>query len=68
MCTCGESIRENQRLAEIGNGSQPNWHQQTDLFMTYSEADYIFGFKYRTNYNGTVAELQPVSQSKSISR
>jgi hypothetical protein len=51
------SLRENQRLAEIGNGSQPNWHQRTDLFATYSEADYIFGFNIVQTTMGTVAEL-----------
>jgi hypothetical protein len=51
------SLRENQRLAEIGNGAQPNWHQRSDLFATYSEADYIFGFNIVQTTMGTVVEL-----------
>jgi hypothetical protein len=51
------SLRENQRLAEIGNGAQPNWHQRSDVFATYSEADYIFGFNIVQTTAGTVAEL-----------
>jgi hypothetical protein len=51
------SLRENQRLAEIGSGSQPNWHQRTDLFSTYSDADFLFGFNIVQTTVGTVAEL-----------
>jgi hypothetical protein len=38
------SVRENQRVAEIGNGANPNWHRTTDLYTTYSQADFQFGF------------------------
>jgi hypothetical protein len=51
------SLRENQRIVEIGNGSQPNWHQSSDLFSTYSEADYIFGLNIVQTTLGTLAEV-----------
>ncbi len=51
------SARENQRIAEIGQGSNPHWHQSTDRFDTYSEADYEFGFNIVKMVTGAVAEL-----------
>lgn len=30
------SVRENRRQEEIGNGSNPHWHQPTDTFSTYT--------------------------------
>jgi hypothetical protein len=47
------SVRENRRLYEIGwqgpqgygaRGSDPNWHQPTDLFVRYSNDDFRLGF------------------------
>jgi hypothetical protein len=47
------SVRENRRLYEIGwqgpagwgaRGSDPNWHQPTDLFVTYRDPDFRLGF------------------------
>jgi hypothetical protein len=55
--TASVSLRENQRKNEIGNGAQPNWHQPTDLFSTYSEEDYLFGFNILQTTAGTIAEL-----------
>jgi len=51
------SIRENRRRAEIGNGSQPHWHQPTDLFSTFGEADFLFGFNVVQTTVGTICEL-----------
>src|SRR5690348_4148926 len=33
------SVRENERGAQIGGGWDPQWHQPTDLFKTYSDDD-----------------------------
>jgi hypothetical protein len=30
--TATVSVRDNQRVAEIGNGSNPHWHQPTDVY------------------------------------
>lgn len=55
--TAAVSVRENQRIAEIGNGSNPNWHKATDVFSTYSLADFRLGFNAVQMTTGTVAEL-----------
>ena len=51
------SVRENERIAGIGQGSQPNWHKPTDLFATYSDKDYLFGLNVVQTTLGSVAEL-----------
>jgi len=38
------SLRENRRLYETGNLANPHWHQPTDLFVTFSDADFRLGF------------------------
>lgn len=55
--TASVSIRENQRLAEIGAGANPHWHQPTDVFETYSERDLLLGFNALQMVVGTVADL-----------
>ena len=55
--TASVSLRENNRLDEIGNGSDPQWHQTTDVFATYSDADFLLGFNILQMAVGTVAEL-----------
>ncbi|HXV15704.1 MAG TPA: M20/M25/M40 family metallo-hydrolase, partial [Gemmatimonadaceae bacterium] len=37
------SLRENERGAHIGAGWDPNWHQPTDLYSTYSDKDFRLG-------------------------
>ena len=55
--TASVSIRENQRLAEIGAGANPHWHQPTDVFETYSDRDLQLGFNATQMVVGTVADL-----------
>ncbi|MEM7204331.1 MAG: M28 family peptidase [Planctomycetota bacterium] len=55
------SIRENQRVAEIGMGANPHWHQPTDVFATYSDADFRLGFDTLRTTLGTIAELAGTS-------
>jgi hypothetical protein len=55
--TASVSVRENRRIAEIGNGANPHWHQPTDLFTTYSLADFRLGFNALQMTLGTVADL-----------
>lgn len=55
--TAAVSVRENQRLSEIGTGANPNWHQPTDLFVTYSDDDFRLGFNALQMTVGTLAEL-----------
>ncbi|MBW2293265.1 MAG: M20/M25/M40 family metallo-hydrolase [Deltaproteobacteria bacterium] len=51
------SVRENRRRAEIGNGSDPNWHKSSDVYETYSDADFALGFNALQATVGAVAEL-----------
>jgi hypothetical protein len=51
------SVRENRRIAEIGNGANPHWHQPTDVFATYSDLDFRLGFNALQTTLGAVAEL-----------
>ncbi len=37
------SLRENERGAQIGSGWDPQWHQPTDLYATYSDSDFLLG-------------------------
>ncbi len=37
------SLRENERGAQIGAGWDPNWHQPTDRFSTFSDNDFRLG-------------------------
>jgi len=55
--TAAISVRENQRVSEIGFGSNPHWHEATDVYETYSEADYRLGFNALQMTVGAVAKL-----------
>ena len=37
------SLRENDRGAQVGSGWDPQWHQPTDLYTTYSDKDFQLG-------------------------
>jgi cysteine-rich repeat protein len=50
-------VRENRRLAEIGNGANPNWHKNSDVVATYSAADFLLGFNAAQMTTGSIAEL-----------
>jgi hypothetical protein len=51
------SIRENRRRAEMPNGAAPHWHQETDVYATYSELDFLFGFNMVQTTVGAIAAL-----------
>jgi len=51
------SLRENRRLYETGNGANPHWHQTTDLFETFSDADFMLGFNAAQTTLGALAKL-----------
>ena len=65
--TAAVSIRENQRVAEIGQGSNPHWHQPTDLYSTYSDLDFRLGFNALQMTLGTVAQLAGASIASRVS-
>jgi hypothetical protein len=51
------SLRENRRLYETGNRANPHWHQTTDLFETFSDADFMLGFNAAQTTLGAVSRL-----------
>ena len=51
------SLRENERGAQIGGGWDPHWHQPTDVFATFSDADFRLGLNAAQTTLGAVAEL-----------
>src|SRR5205809_792939 len=51
------SLRENERLTQIGAGWDPQWHQPTDVFTTYSDKDFRLGLNAAQTTLGAVATL-----------
>jgi hypothetical protein len=51
------SLRENRRLYETGNRANPTWHRPTDLFSTFTDADFRLGFNAAQTTLGAVARL-----------
>jgi len=51
------SLRENERGTQIGSGWDPQWHQPTDVYTTYSDADFRLGLNAAQTTLGAVAEL-----------
>ena len=54
------SLRENRRLYETGNGANPHWHQTTDLFETFSDADFTLGLNAAQTTLGAIVKLAGV--------
>jgi Peptidase family M28 len=51
------SVRENERGREIGAGWDPQWHQPTDLYSTYSDADFRLGLNAAQTTLGAIGRL-----------
>ena len=51
------SLRENERGAQIGSGWDPQWHQPTDLYATYSDRDFRLGLTAAQTTLGALATL-----------
>ena len=51
------SVRENERGAHIGSGWDPQWHQPTDVFTTYSDKDFRLGLNAAQTTLSAVAQL-----------
>src|SRR2546423_1692039 len=49
------SLRENERGTQIGAGWDPNWHQPTDLYSTYSDKDFRLGLNAAETTLGALA-------------
>jgi hypothetical protein len=57
------SLRENERGVQVGSGWDPQWHQPTDLFSTYSDKDFRLGLNAAQTTLGAVGELAGASLS-----
>ncbi len=51
------SLRENERGREIGAGWDPQWHEPTDLYKTYSDADFRLGLNAAQTTLGAIGRL-----------
>src|SRR5690349_12783966 len=51
------SLRENERGTQSGAGWDPNWHQPTDLYATYSDKDFRLGLNAAQTTLGAIAGL-----------
>jgi hypothetical protein len=51
------SLRENERGAQIGAGWDPNWHQPTDVYTTYSDKDFRLGLNAAQTTLAAIAQL-----------
>jgi peptidase M28-like protein len=51
------SLRENERGTQIGSGWDPNWHQPTDRYSTYTDPDFRLGLNAAQTTLAAVAGL-----------
>jgi len=51
------SLRENERGMQIGAGWDPNWHQPSDLFTTYTDKDFRLGLNAAQTTLAAIAGL-----------
>jgi hypothetical protein len=51
------SMRESERGREIGAGWDPQWHQPTDVYATYSDADFRLGLNAAQTTLGAIGRL-----------
>ena len=58
------SLRENERGMHIGAGWDPNWHQPTDRYSTFSDKDFRLGLNAAQTSLAAVAQLAGVKLKK----
>jgi hypothetical protein len=51
------SMRENERGAMVGAGWDPNWHQPTDVWTTYTDKDFKLGLASGQTTLSAVAQM-----------
>jgi len=51
------SLRENERLRDIGTGWDPHWHQPTDVYSTFSDKDFRLGLNAAQTTLAGIAQL-----------
>ena len=58
------SLRENERGVQIGNGWDPQWHQPTDVYATYTDKDFRLGLNAAQTTLSAVAGLTGATLGK----
>ena len=58
------SLRENERGREVGAGWDPQWHQVTDMYKTYSDKDFRLGLNAAQSTLGAVGQLAGATVKK----
>jgi hypothetical protein len=58
------TLRENERGAEIGAGSNPHYHQPTDRFTSYSDKDFRLGLNAGQTTLAAIAKLSGATLRK----
>jgi Peptidase family M28 len=58
------SLRENERGTQIGSGWDPQWHQPTDVFTTYTDKDFRLGLNAAQTTLGAIATLTGATLKK----
>jgi hypothetical protein len=58
------SLRENERGTEIGAGWDPQWHQPTDVYATYSDKDFRLGLNAAQTTLGAIGQLTGAALKK----
>jgi Peptidase family M28 len=58
------TLRENERGAEIGAGSNPHYHQPTDRFASYSDKDFRLGLNAAQTTLAAIAKLSGATLGK----
>ena len=58
------SLRENERRDHVGFGWDPNWHQPTDVFSTYSDKDFRLGLNAAQTTLAAIAQLSGAKVKK----
>ena len=58
------SLRENERGMQIGSGWDPQWHQPTDVFATFTDKDFRLGLNAAQTTLGAVAQLTGAAMKK----
>ena len=62
------SVRENERGTQIGAGWDPHWHQPTDVYANFSDADFRLGLNAAQTTLGAIARLAGASLAGSPAR
>jgi hypothetical protein len=60
-----QEVRENERGAQIGAGSNPHYHQPTDRYASYSDKDFRLGLNAAQTTLAAIARLAAATLGKS---